>query len=168
MDANPQELTGASELIDLSRFPDAFSYEAGFSRPNWPVIRRLLQEQVSADQLRSAWVEVGTQWMGRLVQNLGAGYRLDTSDEFLMVSALKPQTAREVLFMAENILAGIESALGEAAWKPDYGKHIILLFAEGDDYYQYLSYFYPEGVHPASGGCLLTRDYVHIAILHYP
>ena len=168
MDTHPQELAGSPEVIDLSRFPDSFFYEAGFSRPNWPVIRRLLKEQVEAEDLSSAWIAVGTQWMGRLVHDLGADYRLDASDQFLMVSALKQQTAREVLTMAENILAGIRSALGEAAWKPDYGKHVILLFAEDDDYYQYVSYFYPEGVHPTSGGCLLPTDYVHIAIPHYP
>lgn len=168
MDAHAQEFAGSSNTIDLSRFPDAFSYEDGFSRPNWPIIRRLLGEQVATEDLSSAWMDVVTQWMRRLVHDLGAAYRLDASDEFFMVSALTTERAREVLAMAENILARIESTLGEAAWKPVYGKHIILLFTEDDDYYQYVSYFNSEGVHPTSGGCLLCGDYVHIAIPHYP
>jgi hypothetical protein len=147
--------------------PDAFSYEEGFSRPNWPFIRQLLNEQVPPAELNSAWIELGTQWMRRLVQDLGANYRLDTSDQFLLVSALDTESARKVLKLAGNILDGIESALGEAAWKSKHGKHVILFFAEDDDYYQYVSYFYPEGVHPISGGCMVKADYVHIAIPHY-
>jgi hypothetical protein len=157
----------SSGAFDLSRFPEAFLYVDGFSRPNWPFIRRLLKE-APQEELGLVWVAVGKQWMDRLAQDLGADYRVDESDQFFLVSALKPQTAREVITMAESTLAGIESALGEAAWKSKYGKHVVLLFEEDDDYYQYVSYFYREGLHPTSGGCLLTRDYVHIAIPRYP
>ncbi len=41
---------------------------------------------------------------------------------------------------------------------------MILLFAEEDDYYQYVSFFYREGTHPTSAGCLLSNGYVHIAL----
>lgn len=167
MDEQPAELALSPEGFDLSRVPEAFFYEGGFSRPNWPLIRRLLQEQVAPDQLAFAWMAVTRQWMGRLVHDLGGEYRLDESDEFLLVSALSSENARQLLASAEKILATIESALGEAAWKPPYGKHVILLFAEADDYYQYVAFFWPEGSHPTSGGCLVRLDYVHIAILHY-
>ena len=68
MEPQQKELAESPKLIDLNLHPDTFSYEEGFSRPNWPVIRRLLKEQVPAAELSSAWIEVGTQWMRKLVQ----------------------------------------------------------------------------------------------------
>src|SRR5690242_8134614 len=114
-------------LLDLSLVPDAFSFEEGFSRPNWLLIRQLLKQQIAPEDLSSAWTEVARQWMCRLAQDLGTDYRMDASQEFLLVSALDPQKAAQLLKMAENILDEIELALGEAAWKPKHGKHIIIL-----------------------------------------
>ncbi len=48
------------------------------------------------------------------------------------------------------------------------GKHVILLFQEDDDYNQYVSYFHRDGTHPTSGGCLIHKDYVHIAVPYEP
>jgi hypothetical protein len=42
-----------------------------------------------------------------------------------------------------------------------------LLFAEQDDYYQYISYYHSEGTHTSSSGICLSRGYIHIAVRYY-
>lgn len=40
-----------------------------------------------------------------------------------------------------------------------------MMFASIDDYYGYITYFYPEGNHPMSGGvCLSGEGYLHFAL----
>jgi len=75
--------------------------------------------------------------------------------------------ANRILALAERILEHISLALKDAVWKSGYGKHVILLFTEVDDYYQYVSYFYRDGIHPTSGGCLIHKGYVHIAMPYF-
>ena len=48
-------------------------------------------------------------------------------------------------------MALINESLQDAAWRPNGGSHVILLFTDDDDYYQYVSYFYCDGIHPTSG-----------------
>ena len=43
---------------------------------------------------------------------------------------------------------------------------MIIAFSEEDDYYQYISGFYPEGEHPTSIGVHIHRGYSHVALLY--
>src|SRR5579862_6395698 len=150
-------------LLDLSQVEGVFSFEEGFSRPDWNLIRRAIDEVASSGDLDIAWVDAGIQWALRLQRDLGGEYRVRYSKEFILLSAQDLGTANELPRFTESTLAKIYSALKEAAWKSGHGKHVILLFTDDDDYYQYVSFFYGDGIHPASGGCLIHRDYVHIA-----
>ena len=150
-------------LLDLSVVEGAFSFEEGFSRPDWNLIRRTIDEAASSDDLATAWADAGIQWVSRLQRDLGGEYRVRCSQEFILLSAQDLGNATELLRFTETTLEKIHSALKGAAWKSGHGKHVILLFTDDDDYYKYVSFFYSAGVHPASGGCLIHRDYVHIA-----
>ena len=151
-------------LLDLGQTVGAFSFEEGFSRPDWKVIKRAIDQTASPDDLNAAWTDAAIQWLLRLQVDLGGEYRVRCSKEFLLLSAQDLPAAGELLRFAETTLEKIYSSLKEAAWKWDNGKHVVLLFTEDDDYYQYVSFFYQDGIHPASGGCLINRDYVHIAM----
>lgn len=152
------------ELVDLSPVAAAFGFEEGFSRPDWKVIERAIDQTAAPEDLDTAWSDAAIQWLLKLKTDLGGEYRLTCSKEFLLVSTQDFGAASDLLCFAETTLEKIYSALKEAAWQWGHGKHVILLFAEDDDYYQYVSYFYGEGVHPASGGCLIHQDYAHIAM----
>jgi hypothetical protein len=104
------------------------------------------------------------QWVMNLRGDLGEQYRVSTSERFILLSCIDSNAARSLLTFAEKTLEQIYGWLNDAAWRSGSGKHVILLFAEEDDYYQYVSYFYPEGSFPTTGGCLLSKDYVHIAM----
>lgn len=43
------------------------------------------------------------------------------------------------------------------------GKFVALRFTEIDDYYAYISHYYPDGEHPMTGCIFLTEGYYHMA-----
>lgn len=158
------------ELMNLDEVDGAFSFEEGFSRPDWRVISQAIQQRISGpDDLNIAWTEAARQWVVRLCSDLGDGYQVRDSPQFILLSALDKGSNKNILVFAERTLDQIQERLKDAAWKSGCGKHEILLFVEEDDYYQYVSYFHHEGIHPASGGCLISRGgYVHIAAPYDP
>ena len=140
-------------------------FEEGYSRPDWGLIGEVIRKIVSpggpCGSLDGSCYPVGATRVGRIWAKSIAP---SAAAEFILLSSLEPKAAGELLMFAERMLDQIQSLLQDAAWKTGLGKHVIFLFAEDDDYYQYVSYFYRDGVHPTSGGCLIQRDFVHIAM----
>ena len=157
------------ELIDLSPVAGAFSFEEGYSRPDWKIISQAIQQTVTGShELNVAWNDAARQWVMKLQADLGGGYQVMDSPRFIPLTALDSRAGEKILAFVENTLDQIQSRLKDAEWNSGYGKHVILLFEDQDDYYQYVSYFYPDGNHPTSGGCLIHKDYVHIAAPYEP
>jgi hypothetical protein len=167
MDTDP---TWQPKFIDLSQVEDAFSFEEGFSRPDWRVISKAIKQQVAESfDMDAAWNEASRQWVMQLRSDLGGDYRVEESGRFILLIGLSDEGAGEkILAYAERTWDQIREQLQDAAWIPKHGKRVILLFSEDDDYYQYVSYYHEEGIHPTSGGCLIHRDYVHIAAPYEP
>lgn len=160
---------GMTRLINLHQIDGAFSFDEGFSRPDWHLISKVIREKTTESLDRSAgWNEAARQWVRQLRADSGGDYEVAESQRFLLLTALGDETRARILSFAENTLDQIRERLKDAAWNPKRGKHVILLFAEEDDYYQYVSYFHRDGIHPTSGGCLIHKDYVHIAIPYEP
>jgi hypothetical protein len=157
------------QLINLEEVEGAFNFEEGFSRPAWRVISKAIQRKtVETIDLNAAWDEAVRQWLIHLQQDLGGEYQIAESRRFFLLASLELETRKKILSFAEETLTQIREHLQDAVWKPEHGKHAILLFAEDDDYYQYVSYFHRDGIHPTSGGCLIHKDYVHIAVPYEP
>jgi hypothetical protein len=162
MDADSQ---WKPELIDLAEIDGAFSYEEGFSRPDWRVISKNIQQrQTEFLDAGAVWDEAVRQWMIQLRFELGGDYAFSESRRFFLLAPLVAEKRKRILDFSEDTLTQIRDRLQSAAWNPKHGKHVILLFAEEDDYYQYISYFYHEGAYAKNGGCLIPKDYVHIAV----
>ena len=162
--------TWQPKLIDLGQVEDAFSFEEGFSRPDWRVISKAIKQQVPESFDRGdAWNEAARQWVMQIRSDLGGEYRVEESGRFILLIGLPDKAAgQKILTFAERTRDQIRHQLGDATWNPEFGKHVILLFSEQDDYYQYVSYYHHDGTHPTSGGCLIHRDYVHIAAPYEP
>src|ERR1051325_10419940 len=168
METNEAGEARSPELIDLSKIEGAFTFAEGFSRPDWALIGRAIVKSTFPEERNAACAEAATQWALQLQRDLGGRYQVDSSKNFLLLSELEANGVRSILDFAERALEEIGRQRGQAAWRPGSGKHVIFLFTEDDDYYQYVTYFLPDGVHPASGGCLLSSNgYVHIAIPSY-
>lgn len=161
MQADP---TWQPQFLNLLQIEGAFARVEGYLRPDWKKIREVIDKTVAAEDRGVAWTEAAMQWADQLRNDLGGKYNVRCSERFILLSERDPHAADQLLAFAESTLESIREALKEAAWRPKLGKHMLFLFTEDDDYYQYVAYFSREGVHPASSGCLIHKDYVHIAM----
>jgi hypothetical protein len=150
--------------VDLSTSEEAFTFEEGFSRPDWNVIRKTVVETVGPEELHQAWSEVALQWVIRLRGELGGHYHVTQSNDFILLCALGKDETRRILNFADRALVVIREQLKDVAWRDFQGKHVILLFDDEDDYYQYHALYWQEGVNVRSGGLFIDKGYAHIAM----
>lgn len=136
----------------------------GFCRPDWNAIFACIENHVPEAERRPAWENAARQWVTQLCREFGSGYRMYETANFLTVTAVPEHIARDAGNLYEEALKQILSNLKGATADNGWGKHVVLMFAHLDEYYQYITYYYPEGEHPMTGGVCLDRDgYVHFA-----
>ncbi len=146
-----------------------FELVEGFSRPNWKTIQAFVDKNVSSDDLPAAWDSLAQTWLQRLAQDLGGPARVCPSQNFLCLSDLDEPATQSLLSFGESALQTIRETLKTAAWSGYYGKHVLLLFSDLDDYFSYISYYFGEGSHILSGGVFLRDGYAHIVLPYtYP
>ena len=160
----PQPMAAAPSLLDGNVFSSSLSFEEGFHRVDWQIIIDWVEAHVSAEERNNAWTDAARSWVGRLRDDLGAGYVVRESREFILLADLPEETAARVLHAAENAAAAIRENLRPVAWGGATSKGVMLVFAEEDDYYQYVSYYERDGIHPRSGGVYIHLGYGHIAM----
>ena len=164
--AEPQAPLPAPKFIDLNRVEGAFDFRDGFSRPDWKRIGKLIQAIEGEEDRREAWREAALQWLEKLRAELGGEYQWSASRTCALLSPLDRLTSERLLAFSEHAVSAIRTTLREIAWESFEGLHVILVFSDGDDYYQYISDYYPDGDNPASIGIELSQGYPHVA-LHY-
>jgi len=140
-----------------------FDFVEGFSRPDWKHIQSFVVGKVPKEERLSAWNVIAEAWLRQLAHDLGGDARIHESERFFCLSDLDPDAAHALLTYAESTRTVIQHILKEVAWSGYYGKHVLLIFADPDDYYSYVSYYYPEGYHSLSSGVFLREGYAHIA-----
>jgi hypothetical protein len=91
-------------------------------------------------------------------------FSLEESRHFLLLLPCDRDLLDLVPSIAEQCRSALLDALPGVARFDSPGKHIVVSFADSEQYYQYLSAFYPEGHHGASAGMHLRDGYPHIAM----
>ncbi|MEO1527167.1 MAG: hypothetical protein AAFX06_17135 [Planctomycetota bacterium] len=148
----------------LSKIADAIEIREGLPRPKWDVIAAWANANHDAAQLDEVWTQLARDWITCLGKSLPAGYELHESPEFLLLAA-DESLGQKVLRFSERARRIILKTLDGVASTQGYGKHVILLFADAENYYDYVSDFYPdEGEFAGSGGMFLDVGYGHFAI----
>jgi len=98
------------------------------------------------------------------VVNAGRSYSNLTSTHAVLLTDRPLETATSLLSYIERVDVTIRAQLREVAWRGAANKKAVLIFAEQDDYYQYLAYYLKEGIQPASGGVCIPWGFTHIAM----
>jgi len=151
--------------IDILQLPDAWQVVEGFPQPDWKLIGEHIRQTADQEHLKEAWDKASLQWLGVIKEKLGPDNMIFGSQNFLLLSKKSKISATYLLNVAENSLVSIRNDLKELAWRWEFGKHAIIIFEDLDEYYRYISYFYPdEGEFITSAGIFLNRGYCHTAM----
>lgn len=148
----------------LSPIPDALDIRESLPRPNWDVIASWVESNVESNSLDDYWTQIARDWLGRLAKSLPRGYAVLESPEFLLLAS-DETLGRRLLNYSERTRRIILNTLDGVASDQGHGKHVVLLFAEIDRYYDYVTDFYPdEGEFALSGGMFLDIGYGHFVV----
>ncbi|HEX5221496.1 MAG TPA: zinc ribbon domain-containing protein [Verrucomicrobiae bacterium] len=163
---HPESNSFQAEPETLELFGPVLEYESehGFSHPDW----EKFSQQVSARVPRTSWDVVYRQaareWVGQLCEDLGGDYRGYESPHFLLMCAEGQKISDTLLQYSENAQAAIMACLGKLRSREVFGKQTLLVFSEDDDYFTYISHFYPDGTHTLSSGVFISAGYGHVAM----
>jgi len=160
-----EEALPSLAFVNLDEIEATFDFGDGFSRPNWKVIRQVIESRTNPEDRREAWDDAVVQWLTRLKSELGGEYRLVKSRHFILLGSTEMEIVQRLENFAEGAMSTIRDSLGEVAWGNYDGLQVIMLFAEEDDYYQYISAFYREGTYPKSAGIHIKAGYPHVALI---
>lgn len=119
------------------------SLHEGLPYPDWAGVYDWIDGLPSSIQVE-AFGECERVWLAWLGSQLGPAYRLYESPVALL---LTPQATRQVGLAAAYVARTaqrVESALEDLARRAECGKEILIVLGDQDDYYRYVSRFYPE------------------------
>jgi len=133
--------------------------------PDWERIATSEDESWPEPVRDAYWTRAAEHWLQALGDGLGPDYAIQASERFLLLSALEPGQGTAFLSFCESARRRIVRNLGELALPPGGGKHVCVIYADQDDYYDYIAHYYPEGGEYAmSGGMFIRAGYGHFAL----
>lgn len=142
-----------------------FQVNRGFCYPDWDSIEDYIDAHFSEREKQNAWVEATRIWLETMKEQRGSSFEVSETSNFMIFSKAHKRVVKDVQRTCEDSLKNILKNLKGAAKDEGYGKHVLLLFPTIDEYYQYISYFYPKGEHPMTGGiCISSSGYVHFVV----
>jgi hypothetical protein len=151
----------SADEIDLS---ELLTWEEGLPRPQWDLINAWVESRGDPDRKHDAWAAIGRSWLGHLAQALGGAYGTEESDQFLML-APEPESAASLLRFGAHCKDGLLSVLGSVAEFTAPGKQVVVALRTAEEYYRYISIYYPEGNFGGSAGCHVRVGYPHLVLL---
>lgn len=147
--------------LNLSDIPRSFH----LPQPNWPTIRTWVEGKVAQSEKEQAWWDIAEDWLRTLNKALDVTYRIERSDNLLLLVPQDFSRAAALLRFGEIALEAIVNELESLAFDDWLGPLVVLVFADGETYYDYVSPFFQEGEFGGTSGMCIRQGYVHI-VLH--
>jgi tetratricopeptide (TPR) repeat protein len=153
-------MTGFAMRVQLSAIPGAFH----LPRPNWEVIRAWVEAHVPKGDWALAWSDIVRQWLEMVKEALGGGYQLHDAGDKLLLAPSAFEQPESLIKVAASALTSVQEILGDVVGEGWRGPLPVLVFADADTYYHYISPFFPEGDFGSSAGVCLRREHTHVAL----
>jgi hypothetical protein len=144
---------------------DSASYPAdGFNRVDWAVVQNWIEASLNPTDWNQAWNEAALLWVEKLRADLGGEYRVLVSPQNIVLCDQPLQIAQWLSDYAGRAATTIQDYLGQTAWSGAFGKDVLLVFTDLDDYDHYVAHHLAEGENPATGGMCIYSGYAHVAV----
>lgn len=133
---------------------------------DWGAMDAYAPKDSRPEVLDAFWTAVARQWLNELHSALGKQYSIRESDRFLLLSPLESVRAKATLDFVERTRKRIVLLLNGIARESEIGKVCLLILADQDSYYRYISNYYPsQGEFSISGGMFLQHGYGHFVFV---
>jgi hypothetical protein len=136
--------------------------EEGFIHPKWSDIANWVDENAKDLDLHAIWHKISLWWIEKLYAKLGDNFYVNQSSHFLIFSSQSQDYTEALSSFLEKTRSSILRVYQDIAADVGYGKHVVLIFNNEDQYYKYISHFYKqEGTYGKSSGVYLNEGYGH-------
>jgi len=150
------ELSDALPAMEMVWRADASMPIPDWARQPWPedgdpyALHRLANGQAAA-------------WLDAMTLALPEQYTRTESDNFMLLSALEPRPRKVLLDYLERSRRRVLATLPQIAADAGYGKSVVMVLADEDTYYRYVSNYGSESSEPEaySGGMFIDAGYGH-------
>ncbi|HTA65003.1 MAG TPA: hypothetical protein VK753_05820 [Xanthomonadaceae bacterium] len=133
---------------------------------DWNAAHAKARELHDENDLRDFWWSAAIGWLEALRAQLGDRFRIERSGSFAMLSALPDRQTELTLRTCERYRKSILRMLEGVATSWGHGPHVVLVFEDPDQYYEYISHYYPkEGTFAMSSGVFIQSGYGHFAFV---
>ena len=150
----------AYPLISATDFSLVWDDKHSLPIPDWAACEPL--ETSSHDDKSQHWNNAAASWLSSLGDSFSEPLDLRESANFFALSALPARETEVLLDYAERALKRNLATLGDIASDAGHGKHVVMVLPSEDDYYHYVSEYYPQdGEFAFSGGMYLQHGYGH-------
>jgi hypothetical protein len=154
------EARSAYPLISATDFSLVWDGKHTLPIPDWAASEPL--ETSSHEDKNQYWNNAAASWLSKLGASFSEPLDLRESANFFALSALPARETEVLLDYAERALKRNLATLGDIASDAGHGKHVVMVLPNEDDYYRYVSEYYPqEGEFAFSGGMYLQHGYGH-------
>ena len=136
----------------------------GIPRPDWNGIYEYVDKNLINTNQDELWNNIAKNWMNSLIDILSGNYKIHESDNFILVTTESERYTSNFLKFLESSHKKTLASLHGIASDEGFGKYVVIIFDDIDNYYSYMSYFYPEdGEYGLSSGVYLNEGYGHFA-----
>ena len=133
-------------------------------RPNWEQVSQRISQKYSLEEYNSAWTSECNSWLIQLVNHFGNDYHIVETQNFSIVTNESDRYNKVFSEFLERTLKRITKSLAGIASDDGYGKHVAIIFRDVEQYYDYVSLFFPEeGEFGLSSGMFIDEGYGHFA-----
>lgn len=128
--------------------------------PDWTACE---PPEAHTDKEKSAhWSCAAASWLAKLATAFEQPLALHESEDFFLLSALGSRESDVLLNYAQRALKRNLATLQGIAADDGFGKFVIMVLNDENDYYRYVSEYYPQdGEFSFSGGMYIQNGYGH-------
>ena len=137
---------------------------AGYPRPDWRAVADWIATHEDEPNHHSTYTDLGREWLVRLRSALGDGYGVFESENFIFLGHAEREKASRWGRLAEMALQELLEGMPGIAIPNRRGKLPVLCLYGVETYYDYVSYFYPDGEYGGSAGVYVLEGHPHIVL----
>ncbi len=134
----------------------------GLPRPDWEKIDEYITQHLADQDANAVWSQVALDWMSETANALAHDYYKTETPNFIIISHQGEIYNKSLAIFLERTRSRLLSVANGITQDNGYGKHVVIVFADIDSYYSYISFYGPqEGTYGLSSGMYLNYGYGH-------
>jgi len=146
----------------LDWFENFISREDKLPHPNWELIYQFVEENQGDQNPHQLWCNIARNWVDTLVQQLPHEYIKTETENFILITSDDQRYSKSLSMFLESCRRRLLAKAKGICSDDGYGKYVVIVFADIDSYYDYITYYGPqEGTYGLSSGMYLNYGYGH-------